>query len=213
MIFPGELVVKGALDAGLSLLQGNTAFYTSDIFSLFTSDEQTAIQAWLSAVTISPMTALPQTNLQMPLVVVQLESQEEIRDSQWISSQGVMILGSQSQGTDAQNILATPFRSVYAVHIQTPNQRELLWLQMILKWCLLMEREWMETQMGLMNAQISASGLLPLDESTTRDTPTQYERVLVVTGDHVDSYQYSPSSTYVTSTSVSLTPQSFTFGG
>lgn len=211
MIFPGEVVVKAALDAGLSLFAGDPSFYVSDIYSAFSSAEQAEVQSWLGKVTLSPAIGYPETNIQPPAILITTEAEEEIPGRQVIGSEAATVLGSSASSTPYQHLQTTYFRSVYSVHLLGPNQRQLLWLQMLVKWCLLMERVFMEQTFGLLNVALSATGLIPVEERVLRETPYNYERAVIVTGEHFDSYQLSPSSSLVTSTSVTLEPQSFNF--
>ena len=214
MIVPGELVVKGALDTAFSILQTNVTGYVSVIFGLFTQSEQAKIANWLSGITLSPTIGYMSSNIQVkPVIAITTESEQEITSQQFIGSGLVSVAADMSLGTLYQEIYSTPYRSIYAVHLQAPTQGQLYWLQILVKWGLLSSRHWMEINELLYNTQVTATGLVPVNEDALQDNPVNYERVVLLTGDHIDSWMPAPATSPATVESVTLTvePQEYTF--
>lgn len=212
MLVPGELVVKGAIDyAFQNLLAGNVPAYASDIFSMFSAAEQTKIQSWLTSTTFSPMIGYPQMPLKLPVIYVTSESEEEDISRQPIGGGFADVMYSNNGTPTYQQRFASYFRSVYSVHLMIDGQRELYWLQLLVKWALLASRFWMESNELLLNTNITSTGLLPVDESALKDVPVAYQRAILVTGDHVDSVTMPATTEVITSVSLTTTPVEYQF--
>lgn len=202
MVVLAERLLQTVLLQSLDLFRNNLSTFVPDIFAQETPKHQQEIINWWS----NPQNQVPVIigytlqPTQAPQLAITVESSQEVASRRFV--------GNLLQQTSNNHEYGTTFESTYAVNIFGPNQNWLLWMQILVRWALLINRLTLETQYALMNQRISLSPLVPVQDSLG-DSIFPYMRRVYLSCQHVDTWTPLPVDT-VQSASITVNPS---YGG
>jgi hypothetical protein len=207
----GEKVVQAAIVAGIQSFTQNLSTFVPDLFAQLSSAEQTRISNWFgnSSNRINVVLGYLQVNQVLPAVGIVLAAEDEIRDEQIIGSLGQVQFGNNTTNpvTPYQVQKTTYMRSLYRCDCVADNQEFLLWLQALVKWSLLTQRDAMESQYQMLNAKISAADVAPMEEAVQGEAVWPYHRVVTLAVDHFDTWNSVPNSNLLNQVVIQLSAQ------
>lgn len=202
----GEQPIVEAISEAFTYFKANLAVQVPDIFAYATPQDQTEITTLWSSAKYNPIIigGYPQTPLNAPTVAVTLDSEKESTQYTGLSQTGIQLSGSPAH--------AGEFETTYGCHCFSAGYKNLLWLQVLTKWALLVQRIPMMQSItssglptGYFNKQtVSASGLMRAPNDLGDGIPI-FQRTVNLTASHVDTWTDIKSYPIMISGGVTLT--------
>lgn len=195
-----ELGIQNAIQSAFALFRQNLATFVPDIFAAETPEHQQEITQWWQ-----------NTNNQVPVNIgYQLSPVQgpqcaiTVQNAQEVASRRFVGYMQQVLPSNGNAVYATTFEGTYAVYCFGPNQNYLLWLQTLVRWALLISRQTLESQYGLMNQRIALGPLQPIPDSM-HDVVFPFERIVYLTCQTQDTWSPLPPE-LVQSVSLTVNP-------
>lgn len=197
MVTLAERPLETVITDAFTSFRDNLSTFVLDIYAQESAANQDQITTWWSnadnnvTVTIGYPTA---SSIKSPMIAITMEPSNEVAPRRFLGN----VIGVTSTNYN----YGTTFEATYICHVLATNQNQLLWLQALVKWALMMNRQTLETTYGLLNQRLSLGPLRPIADSM-KDVVFPFERTITLNCQHIDTWTPLPTTT-VTSTGVTL---------
>lgn len=152
-----DKVVSGVIGAAITLFRAHLDQYVPEIYESESAANQALITQWFgnaaNGITVTP--GYPTTAITMPGVWTILGPAQETLEAEALGIGRVGVPG----------LRALPFRESVQCICSSPNQNQALWLQQLVWWALLTQRETLTSLSQLWGYQLTASPFAPMPDS------------------------------------------------
>ncbi|WP_304459076.1 hypothetical protein [Alicyclobacillus sendaiensis] len=199
-----ELGIQNAIQSAFTLFRQNLATFVPDIFAAETPEHQQEITQWWQNTSnqVPVQIGYQLSPIQGPQCAITVQNAREVASRRSVGNVQQVL------AANGNIVFETIFEGTYAIYCFGPNQNWLLWMQTLVRWALLINRQTLESEYGLMNQIISLGPLQPVPDSM-HDVVFPFERTVYLTCQTADTWSPLPPELVQ---SVSLTVNSSTGG-
>ncbi len=193
-ILLGEQPIVDALSQAFTYFKNNLSVLVPEIFAYASATHQTEITA-LFAKQVITQGGYPNQAILGPTVTVTMEPEQETE--QYVNQQtGIAIPVSSNVALGN----ATTFKSTYHCHCFGINYNAVLWLQALVKWALLFERQALMQSVAadgntvtgyFLEQSLGATGLVPIPDGIG-DSMFPFQRIVILSAAHIDTWESIP---------------------